>query len=158
MEGQESLVRTFRYELEPDQKVLELFESDEIPPGYCYFYGMCKPSGNFSETQRLEISWFGKNFQSITRRIWREKAPYPGGDHRVCAGKYIQGGCAFSAGPRDGTCGADPSHGTSRRVGEKGRSTSILLSCCIFTVHFMSVCRSSGRSWSLPCAASGTDR
>lgn len=37
MEGQESLVRAFHYELEPDQKVLELFESDEIPPGYCYF-------------------------------------------------------------------------------------------------------------------------
>ena len=37
MEGQEGLVHTFRCELEQDQKVLELFESDEIPPGYCYF-------------------------------------------------------------------------------------------------------------------------
>ena len=42
MEGQESLVRTFRYGLEPDQKVLELFESDEIPPGYCYFTACAK--------------------------------------------------------------------------------------------------------------------
>ncbi|WP_320986447.1 hypothetical protein, partial [Hungatella effluvii] len=45
MEGQESLVRTFRYELEPDQKVLELFESDEIPPGYCYFTACANHQG-----------------------------------------------------------------------------------------------------------------
>lgn len=45
MEGQESLVRTFGYELEPDQKILELFESDEIPPGYCYFTACAKHQG-----------------------------------------------------------------------------------------------------------------
>lgn len=45
MEGQESLVRTFRYGLEPDQKVLELFESDEIPPGYCYFTACANHQG-----------------------------------------------------------------------------------------------------------------
>lgn len=45
MEGQESLVRSFRYELEPDQKVLELFESDEIPPGYCYFTACANHQG-----------------------------------------------------------------------------------------------------------------
>ncbi|GKH01184.1 MULTISPECIES: hypothetical protein [Hungatella] len=37
MEGQESLIRTFQYEMGPDQKALELFHSDELPPGYCYF-------------------------------------------------------------------------------------------------------------------------
>ena len=45
MEGQEGLVRTFRYELEQEQKVLELFESDEIPPGYCYFTACANHQG-----------------------------------------------------------------------------------------------------------------
>lgn len=37
MEGQETLVHAMEYELQPDQKTLDLFDSDEIPPGYCYF-------------------------------------------------------------------------------------------------------------------------
>lgn len=45
MEGQEGLVRTFHYGLEQDQKVLELFESDEIPPGYCYFTACANHQG-----------------------------------------------------------------------------------------------------------------
>lgn len=45
MENQWKLVETRAYSLQPGQKVLDLFQSDEIVPGYCYFTVTLKYKG-----------------------------------------------------------------------------------------------------------------